>query len=654
MLSVLLYHADVPGFDGGFLGVDVFFVISGYLITSIVVSDLDNNRFSLMQFYLRRVRRIFPTLISVNFAMFFIGAYVYDSRAYNELSKSIVSATVFCSNFFFWQQSGYFDSSSLFKPMLHTWSLSVEEQFYIIFPVSLLLARRLSKSNLVVLLTIGFALSLGLYSYSITTFPSASFYFLFTRAWEILAGSILAVSSVGRTISCGVKDSLTFLGLLLIMFSVHFFTEAVGLNVLTNLLPVLGAVLVIVGGIGGAGRVAQSVLTRPTMTFIGRISYSLYLWHWPVVALRRYICSDSLNAIDSIQIIALSTLLAFLSWQYIEVNFRHGSAKSSIVPKRFFYLTATACGAVLIAGIAISLNNGLPFRFSFLKPDIAETMNNVYCDSLFPDNVRKYLNEQQGPLWVGSSERLPTIALMGDSHARSITPGLAKWATMNSASCLVFAASGAPPLTDVEIHYQSNDDHFSEAIYSDNVIDAILSTPAIHTVVLVARWSVYLGHSSGSKKGQTNGLKLVERGDNHQYKASTQLIFSSGLKKTITRLTRAGRKVVIVKEAPNFKNDIPTEFYRTARWPALNSTQFNAVNLKRYRESRYPVNSLLDELAKSCNAKVIGMEHLLFNSDGTALTALNGQLLYVDDNHLSTAGAEHIVSIFDGAIVTDR
>lgn len=252
VLAVIFFHAGVPGFSGGFVGVDVFFVISGFLITSIIIKEIHAGQFSIARFYERRIRRIFPALFPVIAFTVAISAILFDADTFKGFGKSITATTFFGSNILFWKESGYFDASSITKPMLHTWSLAVEEQFYIFFPILLIAITRFSKSRY-----FQWLLGIGLVSlitsiYGVyTTHQVASFYLVPTRAWELLCGSILALGVIPQLRSNFHRHLFSIAGLGLIFFSVGRYTEDTLFPGAAALTPVLGASLIIFSGMGG-------------------------------------------------------------------------------------------------------------------------------------------------------------------------------------------------------------------------------------------------------------------------------------------------------------------------------------------------------------------------------------------------------------------
>jgi len=251
VLAVLFFHTGVPGFSGGFVGVDIFFVISGFLITSIILKDIKEEQFSIARFYERRIRRIFPALFPVIAFTLAVGAYLFDANAFKDLGQSITATTLFSSNILFWRESGYFAAASFTKPLLHTWSLAVEEQFYIFFPLALVFIHRFLKSRYILWIGIAIILSLGASIWGVYYKPSATFYLVPTRAWELLAGSVLALGVLPNPSSAWLRNLLSATGLGLIMYSVGFYTEATLFPGHNAIAPVMGAWLIIYSNRGG-------------------------------------------------------------------------------------------------------------------------------------------------------------------------------------------------------------------------------------------------------------------------------------------------------------------------------------------------------------------------------------------------------------------
>lgn len=421
ILPVLLYHAGVPGFPGGFVGVDVFFVISGYLITLILVREITEDRYSVRSFYERRIRRIFPALLTVlAFVLVASPAFLLPSD-FASIGRDAISALLFVANINFWRQSGYFAADAEAKPLLHMWSLGVEEQFYLITPIALFLIFRYAPRYRMLLVSIGFATSLAACIYLTPLKPSASFYLLPTRAWELLAGSLLALfvsrrDEILNGSSVALNNALGLVGIGLILFAIASFTKTMVFPGYWAIVPVAGAALLILSGQGSwTGR----LLSSAPLVRVGLISYSLYLWHWPlIVFFRNYGWLDSAGG--KFTVIALSASAAWATWRFIESPTRN---------KIFFSgprlaMTVVSASLLIIATSAIfSSLNGWSSRYSETVVALDASR-----DDRSPDRERCHFEGGLPPLEkscvLGKGE--PTVAVWGDSHGVELAKAMSE------------------------------------------------------------------------------------------------------------------------------------------------------------------------------------------------------------------------------------
>ena len=320
VLPVILFHAGFQVFAGGYIGVDVFFVISGYLITSILLADIEGGEFSLAKFYERRARRILPALIFVLLACIpFAWAWMLPGQL-QDFSAALLAVSLFGSNIWFWQHSGYFDSAAEENPLLHTWSLAVEEQYYLLFPIFLLLAWRFGRGKLVWLMLALALLSLLLSEWGWRNAPSANFYLAPSRAWELLAGSITAYWV--RNYGLRESNALSAVGLMGILIPIFFYDHTLPFPGLLALPPVIGTALICLSA--GPTTITARVLSLRWLVAIGLISYSAYLWHQPLFAFARIKLVDpSMLVMSTLSIVAL--VMAYLSWRFVEQPFRANS-----------------------------------------------------------------------------------------------------------------------------------------------------------------------------------------------------------------------------------------------------------------------------------------------------------------------------------------
>lgn len=407
VLPVILFHAGVTQMSGGYIGVDVFFVISGFLITGILVRELNAGQFSLLGFYERRARRILPALFLVLLVTALVGAFVMLPYELAALGRGILAVLLFVSNVLFWRESGYFAAASELNPLLHTWSLAVEEQYYILFPLALAACWRWFPRGVVplmVLVTVG---SLALAEFLSVRMPSANFYLLPTRAWELLAGSLTALFLLRRRAPEGwLAEALGIAGLGAIVFAILTYDAATPFPSLWALVPVLGTVAIIVAA--SPGTLVGKLLGTAPFVGIGLISYSAYLWHQPLFAFARLLDPDHHPQQGIMLILAVVALvLAWLSWRFVERPFRR---RDAFTRGRIFALSGlTSAAFAAIAAVAI-VTGGLPQRYPEEKRAWVSTGPLEYGDY-----VRSaYRAVNRAPL----SDARPNMVLVGDSFSQ--------------------------------------------------------------------------------------------------------------------------------------------------------------------------------------------------------------------------------------------
>jgi peptidoglycan/LPS O-acetylase OafA/YrhL len=437
-LSVLVFHFNIGILPGGFVGVDVFFVISGYLISSIVFPEIAASRFSVIGFYERRIRRIFPALFCM-LAVFSVFAVIYLLPGeLIDFCKSMLAATASASNFYFWQHSGYFDAPTS-QPLLHTWSLAVEEQFYIFFPLFLMLVRRFFPQRLRTSVVALFCVSLLASAIVGSQHPETAFYMPYTRAWELLLGTILSLGMFPRLHSAWTRNVATSAGIALIAFSVFFYSQDTLFPGLSALVPCVGSALIIGSGETGSSLVGAALSWRPVV-FTGLISYSLYLWHWPVIVLQkmgvligisalasdRYAMLLSWRRFDLLVETALSFTLAILSFRFVERPFRSGRLRLS--GWRLFALVGG--GMFILLGLSswTVFAGGFKRRFPVDAVQIASGSHDTdenrvrlgICFLTSDDPLEKYRDD----VCLREVKGKKNYLLLGDSHAAMLYPAL--------------------------------------------------------------------------------------------------------------------------------------------------------------------------------------------------------------------------------------
>ena len=428
VLPVIFFHAGFSLFAGGYVGVDIFFVISGYLITAILIRDLEGNSFSLAHFYERRARRILPALFFMMLCCLpFAWVWMLPSQ-FKDFSQALVAVSVFASNILFWRQTDYFAPAAEENPLLHTWSLAVEEQFYIIFPILLWLLWRHGRGTVFWVVLGLCVLSLGIAEWGWRNSPSANFYFLVTRGWELGAGALCAFMLQGRALRP--HGGLAALGLGLIMVSIFAFDGATPFPSLFTLVPVVGTMLIILHA-GPKTGVAR-LLSLRLVVGVGLISYSAYLWHQPLFAFARI---RSLGHVDAVLMLGLAVLslgLAWLSWRYVERPFRHGGGT---LPRRAGVFAASLAGLATFIGIGLygHLSDGRQMAWRATNPEQAQIYDLLVAARaerrVLPSDeaCRFHANtldaEVRARLKACADAHGPGLMVVGDSHARDLYRG---------------------------------------------------------------------------------------------------------------------------------------------------------------------------------------------------------------------------------------
>lgn len=487
VLPVIFFHAGFESFGGGFVGVDVFFVISGYLITSIILAEKQAGRFSLIGFYERRVRRILPALffvvlVSVPFAWFWM--LPMDLM---EFSQSLIAVPLFASNILFWMQSDYFDTAAELKPLLHTWSLAVEEQYYVLFPLFLLVMWQLRKRWMIGMLAFAAIASLLLAQWGSLHKPSATFYLLPTRGWELLIGMFIAFHhSHGGTAKItpqGIAQPASLAGLLLIAISVFAFDKNTPFPGLYALVPTLGTALILL--FADSRTLAGKLLGSKLPVAIGLMSYSAYLWHQPLLAFARLRSDRPLSDGVLVLIVAATLLLAQFSLSYIERPFR----EKQRVGRRQLFRHSILVGTLIVAlGVWGVATEGFDSRFTAEQRAVLSFAKYDFEDRYRRDDC--YLSTTQrdwefSPLCASTAGDDDSLFLWGDSHAAALSSGLHSLMP----GVAQYTAGACPPVLDVRIAGSPYCKEINRAVLSE------IARSKPRRIVLHGNWSAYFTKS---------------------------------------------------------------------------------------------------------------------------------------------------------------
>jgi peptidoglycan/LPS O-acetylase OafA/YrhL len=504
VLAVMVFHAFPSGLKGGFIGVDIFFVISGYLIAKIIFENLDQQKFSFSEFYMRRIQRIFPALILVLVFCFSFGWFVLLNDEYKQLGKHIAAAAGFVSNVVLWNEADYFDNAADTKPLLHLWSLGVEEQFYFIWPLLLWVAWKRNFNILTI--TIIFAIaSFILNVQGVKQDPTSSFYLLHTRFWELLSGSLLAWATlykssvfvdakkkIDRVLVCilyrerreedgeSLPNVLSLLGLLLLGYGFWRIHNGLNFPGTWALIPVIGTIFLIVAG--AKAWINRKILSNKVFVWIGLISFPLYLWHWPLLSFARIVVGETPDRNIRIAAVALSFLFAWLTYQFIEKPIRLSSPN-----KRKVLGLVVSMIAVGYLGYNVYSRDGLSFRLTEFNAKNSQILSQL---GIPPNNrlrtaeCENVFREFHDGLCVLKENKLPDILLFGDSYALQYYSGLSTFITDKNIGMLGagWARAYGEPLSPWRGVY--SEPGVANYLRQKEIFRIIESNPAIEKIII--------------------------------------------------------------------------------------------------------------------------------------------------------------------------
>lgn len=640
VLSVILFHAGVPFLPGGYVGVDVFFVISGFLISSIILHEVAQKRFSVATFYERRIRRIFPALYVMLAVVSGLACFVLLPSELREFGKGLLATSLFYSNFEFWLSLSYFAPAADTKPLLHTWSLCVEEQFYFVFPLVLWAIARLRRPVQLALLLAMAGLSFALSVKAVSNDAVTAFYLPHSRAWELLLGTFLALGAVPKIERAWLSNAVAFAGLLALTIAVARYGKHTPFPGLAAVLPCLGTAALIHTGDSQRTLVARA-LRHPVMVRIGLLSYALYLWHWPWLVLAERAAVRALYGWEIVCLLALTWLCASASLRWLEEPVR----------KKRWLVTRTqvfSFGSVLIAagaclGIAMDRGEGLPWRVSpavlaLDRESQAATRRKTasHCNN-GPASSRR--------CEVGVPGREPSFVVWGDSHAGAAAPGIAEAARRVQASGAVFSLAACTPLEGVRVR---GIPAAPCRVFNERV-RRFIEPRSISHVVLLARWS-FSAHGTRFKHERGPQRWLLEGSSKKVSPARNLALLRKGLTGTVEFLQSHGKHVSIVAGVPEVGFHVSQSLARLLWWHrALDIRPTLQETLARQR----PVNELLTSLQRTHHVNIAYPMSILCGADSCDVER-DEQPLYFDEDHLSRHGALVLSRMFERVLRSDR
>ena len=603
VLPVILFHAGFEWFSGGFVGVDVFFVISGYLITTIIISEMAEGKFSIINFYERRARRILPALFFVMATCLPFAWLWLTPSDLKDFGQSLVAVSTFSSNILFWLESGYFASAAELKPLLHTWSLAVEEQYYILFPIFIMLAWRLGIKWVLILLSIVFFISLGVAQWGAYNKPSASFYLLPTRGWELLVGVFAAfyLNYNKHLESQTLNQILSLIGFGMIAYSIIAFDKTTPFPSLHALIPTIGTSLLILCAVPKT--LMHNILSLKIIVGIGLVSYSAYLWHQPLLAFARHrLLGDTSNVIV-IALCMVSFVMASFSWRFVEEPFRN----KNIIPRRFILLFS-AIGIFLFSSLGLLINkqNGFAERIDF----------KISNDSIRNSPLRSKCHSNETPCeYFGDSIEWATF---GDSHVVELSYALADYLRQKNIGVQHNSYSTCQPSISIMNSPCSK--------WSKQTINRLIDSPNIKNILVSFRLNLYMyGDSYLKYPNLPNEFSENER----------DTIWSD-LLKIFDLLLENEKTIYFVVQPP----ELPLYMEQMVFWQKKEDKFTRGARREWWDNRNSYVFDKLGDIPKQ--VKLVNPTEIFCDSEYCYGSDTKGYL-YFDDDHVSLHGASVIV-----------
>ena len=624
VLPVVLFHTGFTRVSGGFVGVDVFFVISGYLITRIIHRELRDGSFSILHFYERRARRIVPALTVVMVAATLVAGLLMSPSQFVDYAKGLAATVLFASNFWFRSQiGGYFGIQVETQPLLHTWSLAVEEQFYIVFPLLLMVAVRFARQRTWMVIAALALASFALSEWQVHADRESAFYYPLPRAWELGLGALLALDVLPSLRSRIWREMLGWTAAALIIVPMLTYTRSVSFPGLAALPPCLGAAIILYLGTG-ENSVSRILSWRP-IVFLGLISYSLYLWHWPIIVLLKGIYSTaSLPLVVRVLVVAVAIVLATLSWRFVERPFR---SRASVSKRTIFTLSLLSGASILACAGAIALCAGLPARFN-------EEQRLLIAGADDRNTRRGECEDRPGPTEpcaIGDPGAAPSAFFWGDSHGDAMQPGVEDALAHLGASGFATTKPGCAPLAGLRRSEPGCDEWTQDTL-------AFLERHAeIGVVILAARWPIWrTGAAFGDEwpPEETMVAGLAE-----DAALARPALFDRAAVRLVRTLRAMGKTVVIIGSVPEIGWSVPAKLFAENRFGAIHPVP---PGLAVVSERGGPPDTLFESLAAADPAIVFVAVRPLLCAQ-TCDIVRSGKPLYYDDDHLSATAARTII-----------
>jgi peptidoglycan/LPS O-acetylase OafA/YrhL len=632
VMPVIFFHAGVNLFSGGFIGVDIFFVISGYLIAGIIISEIKQENFSLADFYERRARRIFPALFFVMFSCLpFAWLWLTPSNLI-DFGKSLIAVPLFISNGLFWYESGYFEAASELKPLLHTWSIAVEEQFYLIFPIFLIFTWKLGFRWIIALLVIIFFASLFFANWGAYNQPSATFYLLPSRGWELILGILCAfyLSYKNQPSSMILNQLLSILGFACIVSAIIFFDKNTPSPSLYTLIPTLGTALLVLTTTPKT--FVYKILTLKIFTGMGLISYSAYLWHQPIIAFTKHrLLINEFSFYHLFFICVSSLILAYFTWRFIEKPFRN----KAIFTSHFILKSSSACIILFcIIGFSFVDTKGTPSRVNF-EPELLSSLNDISPKECLVSSF-----DTQPIKWgcfLGNDTKNIDYIMFGDSHSLSLVNLVDEIALKKNISVFYAGAEGCLPFLGV-FPDRSNSEKQSCNLLNKRIFN-LSNEKNIKGIILSSRWSFYVSHSYGVQ----NAMQFISNNPQGPFNQNASIdTFQKLFNKTISSYKKLGISVHIISQPPLQNKLAETLYFSLGKgYGSLDSLSVSRNDFEELES--IPHNLFFDNQTK------INYHHIIDNFCNlkNCFFGTKQSSYYYDDDHLSHIGAKRITKTME-------
>lgn len=626
VLMVILFHAGL-GFPGGYIGVDVFFVISGYLITSIIYRDVSEGRFSMARFWLRRTRRIVPAVMAMTLGVLVAGYFLLTLNDYRQLSSMTVSMLLMGANVRFWENTNYFGGPAELIPILHTWSLAVEEQFYLAYPLLVVFANRWKRRGVMTMLVVLTVASLVGCLIVTPLFPKFSFFMLPTRAWEMLLGGIAALAPALSPAVARRWPAVQLTALAGLLVTSCVYTSKTPFPGFAAILPcVLATVLVYAPS--PRGSLIGRLLHHPSMIAVGKVSYSAYLWHWPILCFLKHYYVLEVPLAARLLALAATALCAWVSYEVIEQPIR--LRKWLPTTPRLLAGATVGFASLLAVSLTIRANEGVTSRLpqDVVQLELASRLPTKYRTK-DAEGVRA---DRLPDVGVAVGEDAPLDFLVwGDSHVVAIGETVQGLASEYGLHGEIAARYGTPPLLETfKLHDREDMLRWNQA-----VIKYIRET-GVRNVILGARWTVYYkGHATGELQPL-----LFDQDDPQRTIAASHAAYRRALHRTVATLREAGVRTWILKQVPLQDHD-PCRVYLGRAMFGV-APHVPGVTLAQHHERQGEMIQLLDSV-QADDVALLDPAVACFDANGVSLTGVPGATYYADANHLSRPGAEAFI-----------